>query len=302
MGMKKIFAVRVGAAAFCLAAVCSVSVAGNCSGGYKFPAVNQRNMKSAERLISCALETGSRENGVWWAGTGLLGSSMVPRNPYEAYELFMGYSSLFETGLQGVAQTKLEAAASGQYAVLLALSDLKTKTWMSGRERFLALAGITLREQYVYGQEGTYGRVIARLPVHQNLPRLANALTDAFDLYLFAKEKGLDDATLGDAVGLSAAFLKFRGVFPPDFTLDREPGEQLPYSQPVYDEVFAGVLADLEKEIPLFYSLKDRMAVKGLVSDDVLAWPAEKQKSALLRIVETDFSRFKKRPLAGVAY
>ena len=272
---------------------------GDCSSKYKVPGPYTYDMAKAEKVISCVIRTGATEREVWWQGAGLAGTSMIPREPYEAFELFMGFASLFGSGVVNNSQTKIEAAVNGRYAVLLALNDLKSRSWVSARERFFALAGINFKDQFVYGPEGNYGRVIAPLPTHQNIKRLANALSDACNLYFDAKAKGFDDATLGDALGLAAAFLKHRNLFPADFTLDRGLEERLPFPQHIYDEVFSGVMADMAKEIPFFYALKKEMSDRGLPTDDIVSSPQKFPQAALIGLISSDFARFKKVHVAG---
>jgi hypothetical protein len=279
-------ALLLGAAGECFAAP------GDCAGSYKLPKPGTYDMGKAGQVITCVLAASSIGKEIWWKGAGLAGVAMIPREPFEAFELFISYAALFDSGLHRNSQTKIEAAAGTRHAAQLALNDPKSKLWALRRERFFALEGITFTEQYVYGPEGTYGRVIASLPVHQNLRRLANALSDATELYLETKGSGFDDATLGDALGMAAAFLKRRGVFPPDFTLDRSAQESLPFSQGVYDEVFASVLGDMDRQVPFFYALKDRMAEKKLAAADLL--PAAPAPQPLLDLVLSDFGSFKK--------
>ena len=295
--LKKIPAARALILAGIVFSVFSTTVTGqpaDCLSKYRIPGPDTHNMVKAEKVISCVVRTGALDREVWWQGAGLAGTSMIPRQPYEAFELFMGFASLFESGVGNNSQTKIEAAANGRYAVLPALNDLKSRSWVSGRERFFALTGINFRDQFVYGPEGNYVRVIAPLPSHQNIKRLANALSDACDLYFGAKAGGFEDATLGDAIGLAAAFLKYRNLFPADFTLDRGQEERLPFPQQVYDGVFAGIMADMAKEIPFFYALKKSMSDRGLAAEDIIAAPQKFREAALLGLISSDFYRFKK--------
>lgn len=251
------------------------------------------DMKSAKRLIILAIQATATLKGNWWTAHGLLGATRIPQQPDEALYASIGYASLFRSASASFFRgTKMEAVDKGPYSGLLDVmfDEASSSSWVYMREHYLGRLGYELNDRFRYNEEGNYGCILSPAPNHKMSLVMKQTVEQACAFYETMREKGFDDKTLGDAIGVASAVLEYDGI-----KLDSDVIFGLPHAKQIYKDVLTDVIKDIQKGTSFSYALAAQMDIRGLQKDDIIAMPeSQEQMDAIVKLIKEDLDNIEK--------
>jgi len=247
------------------------------------------NHTKGKNLILLAIKATSFFKGDWVMAHGLLGVSMLD----VSVEDRIGYESLFLSSAQ---RFKMFGSFINDDNALLVDFDRQvkpTKSVIATREAYIYSLSDQLNGRYIYNNAGNFGRNYFPERNRDSNVQLENTLVNGLKFYSGLKDKGYDDKTLKDMLGIAYASLDYDGVIISDTNLYTIGALQ------VYSDALTATLAKLNENSDHSYQFLEElgweMQSRGLATDDKILLPDdEKNFEAILKIIEEDLNNIKK--------
>jgi len=258
------------------------------------------DFESSRKLIISALLYGRPPGGTpWFVGMGMLGVSKLPQTN-SALNTQIGFESFFTTTAFHTQTTKMERIERSSDSLLVYFprkrdGHWKFGPWIFSREHYLGTIGRHLYDRFEFF-EGSFSRKYpiktVLTPSKKRYRELKSEIGEICRFYEQTKEKGFDDKTLGDAIGLAMAFINYDD---PHFTIKNFSSIIFPFSQQIYDDTARAVIREISTGKRFFRVLFWEMYSRGLNKEDMLprmlflGHPRD-QYLAFLKIVIDDFN------------
>ena len=225
------------------------------------------------------------------AAHGMLGTSMLSCSVPDkvAYRLLFSFSA--------EADKMLANSRDGDFLLLERLDSTfsETRSFITKREAVISAVAYAIDSRFTFDRDGMWGRVYAPDLDRPGNEKNRRTLSVGLSFYRELKEeKGYDDETLRDSLGMLYACLEFDKV-----SLSQEPGRELlsllgPLQ--VYEDALNASLGILKANILNSEEVLDviapQMGSRGLSSLDVMVFPNdEKQHQRLLELVSADLDQ-----------
>lgn len=249
----------------------------------------QTNHKAGTNLILLAIRSTSYGKGTWASAIGLLGSNMIEASVVDR----IGYESLFSSS-QTTSGCKLSANLSRRdnYMLLDINSGISNKisSIISKREAAIFALAFELECRYYFNNKGNYQISAKSDPNRESNTKLAKNIKLAISILNKLSERGFNDITLKNCIGIATASLYYD---------QQSISEHIPFIEAplqVYLDALKPVIAELsnrpEKRTEFIHDVCIEMDLRGLrCHDEILLPSTQKNLESIVNIISTDLSK-----------
>ena len=242
------------------------------------------DISTAAKIIEMVLLSTAAGSGEWWRAEGLLGTYCIPVEPNVSLRFSLGYFSLFHSAALNVSKTKMARSIETGKGDFILLEPNGSFSFIYQREYYFREIATLIYRRFTYLKNGEWGRNLRSSADHPSSKKLVTIIPKAHAFYALLKEKGFDDKTLGDLIGIALSVIKYdKKEHGCDMAILPQNGER-------YDAVLSQALAKGKKGMDMFEALEDEMMKQCLSYDDIIALPeAKKDQEKLIELIKKDF-------------